>query len=298
MLPKNEGMRISAETRIVGVIGWPIEHSLSPQMHNAAFRALGMNWCYVAFPVRPEHVPAAVAAVRALSLGGLNVTIPHKQAAAALMDELDTAAGITGAVNTICCFDNRVVGYNTDAEGFAQSLAAAGFKASGCKAAVLGAGGAARALVVALAQMGAEQVQVIALREEAEAARQVAGLATRVPESSTRGAASELNAQTLQAACESSDLLVNATPIGMYPHQNDDPPVQENWLRGRMWVYDLVYRPVETRLLRAARGRGCWAVSGIEMLVRQGALSFRLWTGREPPLAAMREAVLAELQGS
>ena len=291
-------MQITAETRIVGVIGWPIEHSLSPQMHNAAFSALGMNWCYVAFPVRPEHVPAAVAAVRGLSLGGLNVTIPHKQAAAALMDEMDTAARITGAVNTICCLENRLVGYNTDAEGFAQSLAAAGFSASGCRAAVLGAGGAARALVVALAQMGAEQVQVIALREEAEAARQVASLATRVPESSTRGAASEWNAQTLQAACESSDLLVNATPIGMYPHQNDDPPVQENWLRERTWVYDLVYRPVETRLLRAARGRGCRAVSGMEMLVRQGALSFRLWTGREPPLAAMREAVLAELQGS
>jgi shikimate dehydrogenase len=239
-----------------------------------------------------------VAAVRGLSLGGLNVTIPHKQAAAALMDELDTAAGITGAVNTIRCFENRLVGYNTDAEGFAQSLAAAGFSAAGCRAAVLGAGGAARALVVALAQMGAEQVQVIALREEAEAASQVASLASKVPESSTRSVASEWNAQTLQAACESSDLLVNATPVGMYPHQDDDPPVQEDWLRERMWVYDLVYRPVETGLLAAARERGCRAVSGIEMLVRQGALSFRLWTGREPPLAAMREAVLAELQGS
>ena len=289
-------VRISAETRVVGVIGYPVEHSLSPQMHNAAFRALGMNWCYLAFSVKPDDLPAALAAVPALGLAGLNVTIPHKQAAARLVSELDTAARITGAVNTISCFERRLAGYNTDAAGFSQALAAAGFEAAGCRAVVLGAGGAARAIVVALAEMRAERVQVIARRRDA--AQQVSELVVDVPGTGTktRGEASEWSGRALQAACGSSDLLVNATPIGMYPDHDAPPPVEQAWLRQGMWVCDLVYRPVETRLTVAARQRGCHAVNGVGMLVHQGALAFKLWTGRDAPLQVMRDALLAELR--
>ena len=288
-------MRITGNTRLTGLFGYPVEHSVSPQMHNAAFGALALDWCYVPFSVRLAELGDAVRGVRALGFVGVNVTIPHKEAVVGLVDEVDPTAALIGAVNTIRRVENRLLGYNTDAEGFMRSLRAAGFSPDGRRAAVLGAGGAAKAVTVALAQAGADRLDIVALEEEKDKAAALAALAGRASGGKTSGHANIWSHAALREVAGHADILVNATPIGMHPKSDVDPPVQEDWLREGMWVYDLVYHPRNTRLLEAAERRGCPAVSGVGMLVHQGGLSFQMWTGLEAPLDTMERAVLEAL---
>jgi shikimate dehydrogenase len=282
---------ISGTTRVTGVWGWPVRHSLSPDMHNAAFAHLGMDWCYVPFAVAPEALPDAVRAVRALGIVGVNATIPHKEALVNLVDEVDPEARAVGAVNTIHNDAGVLRGYSTDGIGFLGALQREGFDARGKRVVVLGAGGAARSVVWSLVGIGAARVTVV--NRTPERARQLADLGN------SRGRhvvdAAGMEARPLIEAVRAADLLVNTTSVGMHPHVDDPLLVPEDALHAGLFVYDLIYTPPVTRLLAAATRRGARAVNGMWMLVLQGAASFRLWTGVEPPVEVMAEALHAGL---
>jgi shikimate dehydrogenase len=239
---------------------------------------------YVALEVRPGDVPAAIAGVRALDLGGLSVTIPHKPAVAAEVDELSAAAAATGAVNTVVPLpDGRLRGENTDAGGFLASLADEGFEPAGHPCLVVGAGGAARAVVHALAGAGATEVVVLnRTRQRAQDAAALAGAVGRV------GTADDL---------ATVDLVVNATPVGLAGSDTDADalPLDPRYLGPGQLVVDLVPNPAVTPLLRAAREAGAQVAGGLGMLVHQGALAFELWTGQAAPLGVMRRAAVQAL---
>lgn len=287
-------MEINAQTRLVGIIGWPVEHSMSPVMHNAAFQARGMNWAYVALPTAPDYVKDAVLGLRALGFRGANVTLPHKQAVMAHLDHMTPEARAIGAVNTIVVEkDGRLWGTNTDAPGFLEDIRAHGIDVEGQRALILGAGGAARAVVYALARAGAEvTVANRTLSRAIELARQIHHV---LPGRSFRVV--ELTPETLAREAEAHDLLVNTTSVGMWPQVDASPWPSHVGFGTIRVVYDVIYRPRETRLMREARAWGCQAIGGLGMLVRQGAEAWRLWTGRIPPvdiMMAAAENVLAE----
>jgi shikimate dehydrogenase len=273
---------LSGHTRVVGVIGDPVAHSLSPALHNAAFAALGLDWVYVAFPVPRGRGADAVAAVPALGLAGFNVTMPHKEDVAGACDELTADAAALRSVNTVAALpDGRTRGDSTDGPGFLDALAEEGITVAGQPVLVLGAGGAARAVVLALGRTGA-QVTVAARRPDAaESAAALAPGARALP---------------LGAADPSPfAVVVNATPLGM---SGGDPlPVDPGSLHSGQAVVDLVYHPSDTPLLTAARAGGAVAANGLGMLLHQAARSFTLWTGHPAPIDAMRAAVTSALAG-
>jgi shikimate dehydrogenase len=261
---------ISGSTRVAGVIGDPVRHSLSPVLHNAAYRALGIDWVYVAFPVPAGRAADALAAMRVLDIAGLSVTMPHKAAAAEACDELAPDAAALRSVNTVTRLaSGRLAGDTTDGEGFVRSLHAAGHDPAGRRVLVLGAGGAARAVALALSRAGAV-VQVAARR--ADAAEQVSH-------------AEVVAWDARDDAAQASDIVVNATPIGMGGEEAS--PIRP--VPGVV-VADLVYHPLETPLLRAARATGSPVVDGLGMLVHQAALQVERWTGQPGPVDVMRAA--------
>jgi len=269
---------IDADTKLIALIGDPVAHSVSPAMQNAAFRALGLNYAYLAFQVSAKDLGGAIAGVRGLGLRGANITIPHKTAVLPLLDQIDEQARRIGAVNTIVNEDSRLTGHNTDAPGFLTALRRGGFESRGEKAVVLGAGGAARAIVFALRDAGASVAIINRTHGAAEAlAKETGSLAFPMIES------------CLKEAIDGSSLIVNATSIGMSP-DNDSTPLPAQLLRAGMTVFDSVYRPRRTRLLRDADAAGCRTIGGLEMLVEQGALAFELWTGERAPREVMRQA--------
>ena len=289
-------MRVSGSTTIVGVVGWPVGHSLSPLMHNAAFEAMGLDWRYVPFAVKPDNLERATGSLAALGIRGINVILPHKTAIIPFLDNVDELARLTDAVNTVVQADGALTGYNTDVDGFARSLTEAGVETQGASAALLGAGGAARAVAVALARLKVREIVVVG--RTPKRAEGVAGLVERVPAAESRASWVPWTDEHLARAVGGADLVVNATSIGMYPKQDDPSPVPEDLLRPEQTVCDIVYRPLWTQLLQAARRRGCRCVGGAKMLVYQGALGFRLWTGQEPPVNVMEDALAGALGGA
>ncbi|MBI4284796.1 MAG: shikimate dehydrogenase [Chloroflexi bacterium] len=286
------GNSISGRTIVCGIIGDPIEHTMSPAMHNAAFAKLGLDYVYVPFRVKAEDLGQAVAGMRALSIRGLNVTIPHKVAAMPLLDELDPLAQKIGAVNTVVNDGGMLRGYNTDAYGFLQALLAKA-EPEGKKVVLVGAGGAARAIAFVLAERGA---QLVILNRPQEMDWAVA-LAKRVGEAFRKNAeALELHRENLAKVLFDAAILVNATSVGMSPGVNETP-VPADLLRDGLVVFDIVYNPLKTRLLREAEAADATTVSGIDMLVWQGALAFEKWTGQKAPVDAMKEAAVKALFG-
>lgn len=282
------GPELTASTRIVAVIGDPIAHSRSPLMHNAAFRALGLPWAYCAFRVAPEDVAAAVAAVRALGLGGLNVTIPHKQAVIPHLDRLSRTARLAGAVNTIVNRRGTLLGENTDVPGLSRALDEASLPPRVRCAVVLGAGGSARAAVLALAGRSARVV--VAARRIAQAEALVAEL--------SRGVRARLLALPLAelapggaavAQLADAGVVVNATSVGM--RGEPFPPLELTATPRVCLCYDLVYTERQTSFLAAARRARRRGANGLGMLLHQGAIAFELWTGVAPPLDVMRRAL-------
>jgi len=288
---------ITGRTRVVGVLGWPVEHSLSPPMHNAAFAALGLDWVYVAFAVEPQRVGAAMAGVRALGLVGVNVTIPHKQAVVEYLDELDQTARDLSAANTIHNRDGVLVGYNTDGPGLLRALAEAGAEVGGKRVAVIGAGGAARAVVFALVRAGAADVAVVnrTLARAEELAAFVSERVTGDAEGACPLAPVALETSAAREAVEQAELVIDCTSVGMYPHTDVPPVVPPQWLHEGQVVCDLTYNPRDTVLLQAARSQGAKTVDGTGMLVHQGALAFEIWTGQPAPVEVMRAALLERL---
>lgn len=293
---------ISAHTALAGVLGDPVRHSLSPAMHNAALAGLGLDWVYLGLPTPASALTGVVEAMGALNCRGLNVTIPHKQTVAALCSELSPLARRLGAVNTLVPLPaGGWLGTNTDVEGFLAPLRygdaapADGWRGRG--AVVLGCGGSARAVVAGLVDLGCDPISVAGRRAEATAAF-VAACAAWAP------TLKPLAWEHLAAALPEAALVVNTTPVGMAAAGDGEAarrcplsPEQLDALPAGSTLYDLIYTPRPTALLRAAAARGLPCIDGLEMLVQQGAASLRLWTGLETvPVAAMREAAIAALK--
>lgn len=284
---------ISAETKICGLIGDPVEHSMSPVMHNAAFSSLGLDYIYLPFRVGKKNLAKAIDGVRALNIRGLNVTIPHKMAAIPLLDELEPLAEKIGAVNTIVNDNGHLKGYNTDANGFMKTLLERRIKPQGKKVVILGAGGASRAISFILSERGADLV-ILNRQLEMDWAVELANKISHF--SSKEAKALELSKQNLKAVLEDADILVNATSVGMSPNINQTP-VAKRLLKLGLVVFDVVYNPIKTRLLAEAEEAGAETINGLDMLVWQGALAFELWTGLKPPIEIMKAEAVKALKG-
>jgi shikimate dehydrogenase len=292
--------RITGRTRLAGIIGWPVEQSLSPVMHNAAYRAVEFDCVYVPLPVADEtDLIRVIGAIRVLPFVGFNVTMPYKQVMLDLCDEVAMLAQMAGAVNTVHCVDGRLIGYNTDGRGLVDALRAeVGFEPAGATVAVVGSGGAAGAALVSLVLGKARRVTVVnRTLENAEA------LAERI-----RPHARETTIEVMaldegaEEVLRSADLVVNATPLGMHP--GDDSPVPAGWMRRGQIVADMIYRAEPTPLVVAARSAGATAVDGLGMLVAQGATAMEIWCGESCGVAsrnvmrsAAEEAISARADG-
>ncbi|OCL26921.1 shikimate dehydrogenase [Orenia metallireducens] len=280
-----------AEISLTGLFGYPVEHSFSPAMHNSAFKERNLNSLYLPFAIKPENVEEAVKGIKALNLRGVNVTIPHKQAVIPYLDELSEEAELIGAVNTIENRDGRLIGYNTDGRGFIRSLKEEGdFEVKGKKALIIGAGGAARAVVFQLVLEGIDKVYISDLDQELAQT-----LADDVNNRVDSAKVVVISSKKVDETVVKVDLVVNATPVGMYPKVDVKPVVSAEVLHKNLVVYDLVYNPVETVLLKAAKKAGAKAVSGLGMLLYQGAIAFEIWTGVDAPIKVMRAALEEKL---
>jgi shikimate dehydrogenase len=263
--------------KLVGLIGHPLAHSVSPAFQQAAFDDLGLDVRYEAWDTLPEGLPQRVQAVRGVAVLGANITVPHKEAVIALLDDLDTDARAIGAVNTVVNRSGDLVGYNTDVTGFERACEEAGIDLALRPALVVGAGGAARAVVYALTRADVRSITVINRR--IDRARHLA---------IDLGVGCDSLAEVAPSLLRSAQLVVNATPLGML-HGSQDLPLEPRRLSPGCYVVDLVANPLETAFLRAAREAGCQALGGLSMLVHQGAQSFRLWTGHLPSIERMTE---------
>lgn len=277
-------MQINADTKPVGLLGYPVDHSLSPLLHNAAFRAQGLNYVYMALPVAPGDVAAAVSGLKVLGFAGSNVTVPHKQEVVSLMDELSPQAKAVGAVNTIVCHreEDTVTCYgdNTDIAGFLAPLQQFAGELHGSEMLVFGAGGAARAVVYALLSTMQPSRLTLSVRTPVRAEAMALDLA----DYDTRHSLCVVSMEEAATAVQTSKLLVNATPVGMHPRITATPwPHAADFSEGQV-AYDLIYRPAQTRWLRDAASRGARTLGGTEMLIEQAAASYVQWTGHAMPL--------------
>jgi shikimate dehydrogenase len=290
-------LMIDARTRLAGLIGWPLEHTLSPAMHNAAYENMGLNWVYLPLPVKDgQDLVRVVASLRVLPFVGFNVTMPYKRIMLNVCDEVATAAQLAGAVNTVHVTDGRLIGYNTDGRGLVESLKAeAGLELQGRRAVIIGTGGAAGAALVGLVLERAAHVTVAGRRLDV-AESMIDNVAGR-----TRETIAEARAlgDDLRETIEAADLIINATPLGM---RADDPlPIAKEWIQPGQVVADMVYRPSVTALAEAAVDRGARAIGGLGMLVGQGAIAIEIWnqgSQSAAPRDVMRTAAEVALAGS
>jgi len=283
---------ISGKTQICALIGDPVEHTMSPAMHNAAFKKLGLDFAYITFRVKPVGLAQAVAGLRALGVRGFNVTIPHKVSVIPLLDALDPAAEKIGAVNTVVNDGGKLKGFNTDGEGFLNALTAKGVEPDDKNVVILGAGGASRAISYVLAEKGA-RLTILNRKQELDWANNIAGLIKK--ELGRDVKVGELVPRSLSPSLKEAEILVNATSVGMSP-LSDKSPVPAGLLYRSLVVFDIVYNPMTTKLLGDAKAAGAKVVGGVDMLAWQGALAFEKWTGRPAPLALMRRQAVKMLE--
>jgi len=281
-------MTITGRTTVSGVVGHPVGHSLSPVIHNAGFASLGVDWVYGAFDLAPDAASDGLAAMRALGIRGLSVTMPHKTEMARLVDEVSPAAARLESVNTLTLEDSgRIRGDSTDGDGLVSSLRVVDIDVAGRHVVLLGAGGAARSVLDAFLRHGAARVDIV--NRTATAAERAVALDPQ--------RCSVVDSTSVAEAVLASELVVNATSVGMN-RSPDDPtasPIEGDWLRAHHVVVDLVYHPLETALLRVAAQRGCRTVDGLGMLIHQAALQQQIWTGHFPDVGVMTAAAKAAL---
>ncbi len=283
-------MKISGRTRVCGIIGDPIEHSLSPAMHNAAFKELNLEFVYVAFRVRKDELRNAIIGARSLDVHGLNVTMPHKNAVTNYLDEMDLTAKAIGAVNTILNDKSKFKGYNTDGSGALKALKENVLRLDGKKMLLLGAGGAGKAIAFHAAR---EVKELTILNRTVERAKELAEVLHKKFGKKTNG--NLLSPQLIKEELEAADILVNATSVGMHPHI-DQSLVDSSWLRPDLCVMDIIYNPMETKLVKDAKALGAQVVTGVEMLVYQGVASFEIWTNQKAPVKVMEKVLLNKLK--
>lgn len=279
---------ITGKTKLLGVIGDPIEHSLSPVMHNAAIAKLQLNYVYLPFPIKPENLPTAISGFTAIGLTGFNVTIPHKEAIIPLLTEVSPIAKEIGAVNTVWRTETGWNGTNTDVEGFLAPLKSYNQNWQQTTALILGCGGAARAVVAGCAQLNCAKIQVVGRDPQKLKAFQ----------NSWRNSQLAVNLsvhpwQELPDLIGESNLLVNTTPVGMYPHVDESPisvELMEKLPRNAI-AYDLIYTPNPTKFLQIAKEQGANAIDGLEMLIQQGAAALQIWLKQQAPVDVMRQSL-------
>jgi shikimate dehydrogenase len=280
---------ISGTTQIFGIFGHPVEHTFSPGMHNAAFKQIKMNACYVPFAVPPDRLKTAVSAVVPLNLRGLNVTVPHKEKIIPFLDELSREAALIGAVNTVEIKQGRLIGHNTDGRGFLRSLKEqARFNPRGKTFFCTGSGGAARAIGFSLALAGASRIFFFDVDN-----RKASMLAHDIS-SKTGIAVQSIGVEDRAACAAESDCLINATPLGL--KRSDPLPLDGRLISSRHLVCDLVYNPAVTPLLRTAKTRKAKALPGLGMLLFQGVIAFEIWTGRKAPVDVMKRALFRQIR--
>lgn len=274
---------ITGQTRLSGLFASPSQHSISPLIHNTAFQALGIDAVYLAFEVNQSGLKEAIASIRTLNLLGVNLSMPNKQLACQLVDELSEVAALVGAINTIVPHNGQLIGYNTDGLGFMQSLAAKTISIQGKKMTMLGSGGAATAIIAQAAIDGVKEISVF--KRKNQAFDSVKHQLKKIQEKTT--CQIELydlaDKKRLEAEITSSALLVNGTPLGMTPYEESCPLEDTAMLRKELVVADLIYSPRETILIRKAKKQGCVTMNGLGMLLYQAAAAFKLWTGQEMP---------------
>jgi len=275
---------ISGKTMVYGLIGDPIDHSMSPAIQNAAFRSTGIDAVYVPLHVRRQDLREAIQGLRALKLKGFNVTAPHKVNVLRYLDKIETAAAAIGSVNTVINENGKLSGFNTDGVGALKALGEAGASLDGKSVLIFGAGGASRAIAYALARH-ANSVRLVnrTNSKSKELAGRIRGKfhieVTHAP----------LSSKLLRVFIEQANIIINASSMGTDGIAN--PPIEVDWLRPDQWVFDIVYKPTQTRLLELADSARARSITGLNMLVNQGACAFELWTGRKAPMLEMRHAV-------
>ena len=283
---------ITGKTKLLGVIGDPIEHSLSPVMHNAALTQMCLDYIYLPLPVRSADLGVAIAGFAAIGLVGFSVTIPHKQAIISLLSEVSADAKVVGAVNTVWRTEAGWSGTNTDVEGFIAPLHALHRDWSQIEPVILGNGGAARAVVVGCAQLGCSEIHVVGRDVQKLSQFQQSWVNAPLPVKINVHRWEELPELLPQA-----ELVVNTTPVGMYPHVEQCPLDAEamQLLRPGAIAYDLIYTPNPTQFLRQAKEQGAVAIDGLEMLVQQGVAALKIWVGQTPPVDIMRQSLRQHL---
>lgn len=282
-------------TKLTGLIGYPVKHSKSPLMHNTAFEVLGLDWTYELFEVKEDEVEEAFSDLKALGVAGFNCTMPDKIKAFELADEVSRETKLIGAANTIVNVDGKFVAYNTDGIGFVNALKDKGFDVKGKTITILGSGGAASAIIVQCAIDSAEEINVLSIKDKFwDKAQELVD--NIIEETQTNINLIEMTDETIEECIMKSSLLCNATPVGMAPNEDACLIKDLGLLRTDLVVVDIIYNPLETKLYKMAKVNGCKVLNGIEMLIHQGAASFRLWTGMDMPLEAVREKVYKSIK--
>ncbi|WP_456426013.1 shikimate dehydrogenase [Desulfurobacterium sp.] len=278
-------LRITGKTDVYGIFGFPVKHSLSPLMQTAAFEALGIDAVYVPFEVNPDNLGGAVSGLRAMNIKGINVTVPLKEKIVPFLDRIDEVAAFLGAVNTVKNENGVLSGYNTDGDGFVDSLEEEGVDVRGKTVLLIGAGGSGKAVAFALLKRGAGRV-IIANRTLDRAV----ALSEKLK---SYGDVEAISLEDVERVLSSADLIVNTTSVGM--RETDPPLFDYEVIPPSVVVVDIIYKPFKTELLKVAEGKGAKIINGLGMLVHQGARAFRIWTGKEPPVDVMKRVILEQL---
>ncbi len=288
--------RVTPVVKVVGLIGHPIGHTFSPLLHNTAFELLGLDYTYLAFDVHPQYLELALRGVLALGISGANVTIPHKENIMRFLDEVAGEASLIGAVNTIVNEGERLIGYNTDAFGFVESLKLYKDELQDQIVSVIGAGGGAKAVVYGLVKFFRPKMVNIVHRnpERVESFRKYIKDMLNFNQVKTV----ELFSGDLGEQLAQSKLIVNATPVGMSPKEGESVIDAEEVFGDQQIVYDLIYNPLETKLLRAAKRRGARTINGLDMFIHQGAKSFEIWTNKQMPIEEIRSTIAEKMKGA
>jgi len=280
----------TAKTQVLGIFGYPVGHALSPIMHNTAFQDLNLDYVYVGFSVAPSNLAEAIQGMRALNMCGLSITIPHKVAIMQYLDEIDPLAKQIGAVNTVKNIDGKLYGRNTDGEGCLKALQNAGVKLRGKHAILIGAGGAARAVGMYLAR---EVKSLTIINRTALRLHELTTQLKSLYDIPITGILMKNRAEIRQTI-GNADILINTTSMGMHPDIHISP-VEADWLHAGLFVHDIIYNPLTTKLLQEASQIGCKTLSGVDMLVNQGIIAFEWWTGVSPNPKLMRNVVMQQL---
>ena len=282
---------LTSKTKILCIIGNPIEHSMSVTMHNAAIQKIRLDYRYVAFNVCPKDLSNAINGLKSLNIKGANVTIPHKISVMKYLDKIEPMAKIIGAINTIKNENGILIGRNTDGEGFLKSIKESGYNLENKKIVIFGAGGAARACAFYLAK---EVKKITIINRSNPGMNDLISKLNSKFNISIQGI-NLSKAEDIKKEIADSDMIVNTTPVGMYPNVNESP-VKQSWLHRNLFVVDIIYSPIQTKLLQEASSIGCNILSGVNMLINQGAIAFEWWTGISPDKKLMKQVVLDELE--